>query len=85
MSATIQRMSYAEIDRIVAQRVTDAIKAIATYETKIRMTHDLMNQVIQQETTVEKNANSKRKFKNQPKDNRVTTLQETGCDKSLHY
>ncbi|GJX25927.1 retrotransposon protein, putative, ty3-gypsy subclass [Tanacetum coccineum] len=35
------------------------------------MTHDSMNQVIRQETTVEKNANNKRKFKNQPKDNRV--------------
>ncbi|GJR71606.1 putative reverse transcriptase domain-containing protein [Tanacetum coccineum] len=35
------------------------------------MTHDSMNQVIRQETTVEKNANNKRKFENQPKDNRV--------------
>ncbi|GKE84587.1 hypothetical protein Tco_1558329, partial [Tanacetum coccineum] len=35
------------------------------------MTHDVMNQVIRQETTVEKNANNKRKFQNQPKDNRV--------------
>ncbi|GKA74421.1 hypothetical protein Tco_0780723 [Tanacetum coccineum] len=30
-----------------------------------------MNQVIRQETTVEKNANNKRKFENQLKDNRV--------------
>ncbi|GJY41372.1 putative reverse transcriptase domain-containing protein [Tanacetum coccineum] len=35
------------------------------------MTHDPMNQVIRQETMVEKNANNKRKFENQPKDNRV--------------
>ncbi|GJX50304.1 putative reverse transcriptase domain-containing protein [Tanacetum coccineum] len=35
------------------------------------MTHDPMNQVIRQETTIEKNANNKRKFENQPKDNRV--------------
>ncbi|GJZ60320.1 putative reverse transcriptase domain-containing protein [Tanacetum coccineum] len=41
-----QGMSSAEIDQIVAQRVTDAIEAIAIYETKIRMAHDLMNQVI---------------------------------------
>ncbi|GKA31944.1 hypothetical protein Tco_0718311 [Tanacetum coccineum] len=71
MSATRQGMSFAEIDQIVAQRVTNAIEAIAIYETKIRMTHDLMNQVIRQETIVEKNANNKRKLENQPKDNRV--------------
>ncbi|GKD55695.1 hypothetical protein Tco_1289082 [Tanacetum coccineum] len=71
MSATRQGMSSAEIDQIVAQRVTDVIEAIAIYETKIRMTHDLMNQVIRQETTIEKNANNKRRFENQPKDNRV--------------
>ncbi|GJT27331.1 reverse transcriptase domain-containing protein [Tanacetum coccineum] len=71
MSTTRQGMSSVEIDQIVAQRVTDAIVAIAIYETKILMTHDPMNQVIRQETTIEKNANNKRKFENQPKDNRV--------------
>ncbi|GKA47309.1 reverse transcriptase domain-containing protein [Tanacetum coccineum] len=35
------------------------------------MTHDLMNQIIRQEITVEKNANNKRKFENQLKDNCV--------------
>ncbi|GKG08965.1 hypothetical protein Tco_0334797 [Tanacetum coccineum] len=72
MLASRQGMSYVEIDQIVAQRVIDAIEAIAIYETKIRMTHDLMNQVIRKETTVEKNDNNKRKFENQPKDNRVS-------------
>nr|GEY76441.1 retrotransposon protein putative Ty1-copia subclass [Tanacetum cinerariifolium] len=62
--------SLKEIDQIVAQRVTDAIKAIVVYEA-IRMAHDSMNQVVRQGTTVEKNANNKRKFENQPKDNRV--------------
>ncbi|GJT03076.1 hypothetical protein Tco_0824245 [Tanacetum coccineum] len=71
MLATKQGMSYVEIDRIVAQRVTDAIEAIATHETKIRMTYDSMNQVIRQETTIEKNANNKRKFENQPKDDHI--------------
>ncbi|GKE15455.1 hypothetical protein Tco_1423032, partial [Tanacetum coccineum] len=71
MTATRQEMSSAEIDQIMAQRVTDAIEVIAIYETKISMTHDPMNQVIRQETTIEKNANNKRKFANQPKDNRV--------------
>ncbi|GJR42137.1 reverse transcriptase domain-containing protein [Tanacetum coccineum] len=72
MSATRQGMSSAEIDQIVAQRVTDAIEVIAIHETKIRMTHDPMNQAIRQETTIEKNVNNKRKFENQPKDNRVS-------------
>ncbi|GKB88024.1 reverse transcriptase domain-containing protein [Tanacetum coccineum] len=71
MTATRQGMSSAEIDQIMAQRVTNAIEAIAIYETKIRITHDPMNQVIRQETTIEKNANNKRKFENQPKDNSV--------------
>ncbi|GJS86395.1 putative reverse transcriptase domain-containing protein [Tanacetum coccineum] len=35
------------------------------------MTHDPMNQIIRQETTIEKNAYNKRKFENQPKDNCV--------------
>ncbi|GJS60709.1 reverse transcriptase domain-containing protein [Tanacetum coccineum] len=61
MSATRQGMSSAEIDQIVARRVIDAIEAITIYETKIRMTHDLINQVIRQETKVEKNANNKRR------------------------
>nr|GEX76437.1 retrotransposon protein, putative, Ty3-gypsy subclass [Tanacetum cinerariifolium] len=38
---------------------------------QIRMAHDSMNQVVRQGTIVEKNANNKRKFENQPKDNRV--------------
>ncbi|GKA66759.1 reverse transcriptase domain-containing protein [Tanacetum coccineum] len=71
MSASRQGMSFVKIDQIVAQRVTDAIEAIAIYEIKIRVTHDLMNQVIRQETIVERNANNKRKFENQPKDNCV--------------
>ncbi|GKA95792.1 putative ribonuclease H-like domain-containing protein [Tanacetum coccineum] len=69
MSASRQGMTSAEINQIVAQRVSDDIKAIAIYETKIRTTHDPMNQIIRQEITVEKNDNNKRKFENQPKDN----------------
>ncbi|GKG59057.1 hypothetical protein Tco_0602766, partial [Tanacetum coccineum] len=56
---------------MVAHRVTDAIEAISIYKTKICITHDPRNQVIRQETTIEKNANNKRKFGNQPKDKRV--------------
>ncbi|GJU84978.1 hypothetical protein Tco_1292524 [Tanacetum coccineum] len=57
--------------RRISQRVSDAIEAIAIYEMKIRTTHDLMNHIIRQEIMVEKDANNKRKFENQPKDNRV--------------
>ncbi|GJU39453.1 putative reverse transcriptase domain-containing protein [Tanacetum coccineum] len=71
MSASTQRMTSAEINKIVAQRVSDTIEAIAIYETKICMTHDPMNQIIRQEIMVEKNANNKRKFENQPKDNHI--------------
>ncbi|GJU11823.1 putative reverse transcriptase domain-containing protein [Tanacetum coccineum] len=61
MSASRQGMTSAEINQIVAQRVSDAIEAITIYETKICMTHDQMNHIIRQEITVEKNANNKRK------------------------
>nr|GEX30903.1 hypothetical protein [Tanacetum cinerariifolium] len=59
MSAT----SSAEIDQIVAQRVTDAIEAVAVYETKIRMAHDSINQVVQQGTIAARNANNERKWR----------------------
>ncbi|GKD39111.1 putative reverse transcriptase domain-containing protein [Tanacetum coccineum] len=44
MSASRQGMTSAEINQIIAQRVSDVIKAIAIYETKIRLNHDPMNQ-----------------------------------------
>nr|GEY49613.1 hypothetical protein [Tanacetum cinerariifolium] len=47
-------MTSAEIDHIVAQRVTDAIKVIAVYE-EIHMAHDSMNHVVRQGTTIERN------------------------------
>ncbi|GJV38574.1 reverse transcriptase domain-containing protein [Tanacetum coccineum] len=62
MSATRQGMSLAKIDQIVAQRVFDAIEAVAVYDTKIRLAHDSMNQVVSQGTPVAKNANNKRKW-----------------------
>ncbi|GJU11658.1 putative reverse transcriptase domain-containing protein [Tanacetum coccineum] len=80
MSASRQGMTSAEINQIIAQRVSDAIEAIAIYETKIRMTHDLMNQIIRQEIAVEKNTNNKMKFEKQPKDNRVP--RKPPCKKS---
>nr|GEU60365.1 hypothetical protein [Tanacetum cinerariifolium] len=64
-------MTSTEIDQILAQGVTNAIEVIVVYEVKIYMVYDLMNQVVRQGAIVDKNANNKRKFENQPKDNRV--------------
>ncbi|GKA58345.1 putative reverse transcriptase domain-containing protein [Tanacetum coccineum] len=63
MSATRQGMSSEEMERVVAQRVANAIEAIAIYETKIRMAHDSMNQVIREEATVGKNVSNKMKWR----------------------
>ncbi|GJV08515.1 reverse transcriptase domain-containing protein [Tanacetum coccineum] len=60
MSASRQGMSSEEMEQVVAQRVTNAIKAIAIYESKICMAHDSMNQVVREEATVGKNVRNKR-------------------------
>ncbi|GKD87813.1 hypothetical protein Tco_1358967 [Tanacetum coccineum] len=62
MLATRQGMSSKEMERVVAQRVANAIEAIVIYETKTRMARDLMNQVIREEATVGKNVSNKRKW-----------------------
>ncbi|GJY89327.1 hypothetical protein Tco_0503955 [Tanacetum coccineum] len=41
MPTTRQGMNSTKIEQIVAQRVTNAIEAIAIYETKIRVAHNL--------------------------------------------
>ncbi|GKC86425.1 reverse transcriptase domain-containing protein [Tanacetum coccineum] len=46
MSASRQGMSSEEMEQVVAQRVTNAIEAIAIYKLKIRMAHESMNQRI---------------------------------------
>ncbi|GJR71776.1 reverse transcriptase domain-containing protein [Tanacetum coccineum] len=61
MSASRQGMSFEEMEQIVAQRVANAIEASAIYESKIRMDHDSMNQVVCEEATVGKNVSNKRK------------------------
>ncbi|GKA65307.1 hypothetical protein Tco_0765014 [Tanacetum coccineum] len=70
MSAT----SYNELLRRWARlgpiRVTDAIKAIAIYETKIPMTH-IHDQVITTRNHDRKRSLTSREVENQPKDNRV--------------
>ncbi|GJX32460.1 hypothetical protein Tco_0242315 [Tanacetum coccineum] len=62
MSASRQGMSSEEMEQVVAQRVANAIKAIAIYESKIRMAYESMNQVIRGEAMVGKNVSNKRKW-----------------------
>ncbi|GJV01131.1 hypothetical protein Tco_1334700 [Tanacetum coccineum] len=61
--ATIgQGMSSMEIEQIIAQRVTNAIEAIAIYETKTRVAHDSIDQVARQGAKVVKDVKNKRKW-----------------------
>ncbi|GJZ72401.1 hypothetical protein Tco_0636252 [Tanacetum coccineum] len=59
MSTTRQGMSSAEIQQIIAQRVTNAIEAIAIYETKICMAHKSTDRV---ETNIQKKDKNKAKW-----------------------
>ncbi|GJV00711.1 hypothetical protein Tco_1329981 [Tanacetum coccineum] len=45
MTTTNQGMSFAKIKQIVAQRVANAIEAIAIYEAKTRVTRDIIDRV----------------------------------------
>ncbi|GJW34089.1 putative reverse transcriptase domain-containing protein [Tanacetum coccineum] len=49
MTTVNQGMSVEEIERVVAQRVANAIEAIAIYETKTNMAHKSMSQTERQE------------------------------------
>ncbi|GJW02020.1 hypothetical protein Tco_1560876 [Tanacetum coccineum] len=53
MATANQGMSVKEIERIVAQRVANAIEAIAIYETKTNMARKSMSQTEQQEYKAE--------------------------------
>nr|GEY77290.1 reverse transcriptase domain-containing protein [Tanacetum cinerariifolium] len=57
-----QGMSVEEIERVVAQRVTNVIKAIAIYETKTNLAHKSMSQTERREEKVAENASNKRKW-----------------------
>ncbi|GJW39438.1 reverse transcriptase domain-containing protein [Tanacetum coccineum] len=62
MTTVNQGMSVEEIERVVAQRVANAIEAIAIYETKTNMARKSISQTEQQECKVAENANNKRKW-----------------------
>nr|GEW04418.1 reverse transcriptase domain-containing protein [Tanacetum cinerariifolium] len=54
MPTVNQGMSVEEIERVVAQRVANAIEAIAIYETKTNLAHKSMSQTERQEKEDEK-------------------------------
>ncbi|GJU52198.1 hypothetical protein Tco_1225912 [Tanacetum coccineum] len=62
MSTANQWLNFAEIKRMVAQRVANAIETIAIYETKTRMARDSLDRVERQEYKEAKNASNKRKW-----------------------
>nr|GEW70928.1 hypothetical protein [Tanacetum cinerariifolium] len=62
MTTVNQGMSIEEIERVVAQRVANAIEAIAIYETKTSLAHKSMSQTERQEEEVAENASNKRKW-----------------------
>nr|GFC88396.1 reverse transcriptase domain-containing protein [Tanacetum cinerariifolium] len=55
-------MSVEEIERVVAQRVANAIKAIAIYEKQTNLTRKSMSQTERQEEEVAENVSNKRKW-----------------------
>ncbi|GKA84340.1 putative reverse transcriptase domain-containing protein [Tanacetum coccineum] len=66
MTTVNQGTSVEEIERVVAQRVANAIEAIAIYETKTNMARKSMIQTVQQKDKVAENASNKRKWEGLP-------------------
>nr|GFC61631.1 hypothetical protein [Tanacetum cinerariifolium] len=62
MTTVNQGMIIEEIKRVVAQRVANAIEAIAIYEMKTNLARKSMSQTERQEEKVEENASNKRKW-----------------------
>nr|GFC75126.1 hypothetical protein [Tanacetum cinerariifolium] len=61
MTTVNQGMSVEEIERVIAQRVANAIEAITIYETKTNLARKSMSQTEQQEKNVAENASNKKK------------------------
>ncbi|GJQ98969.1 putative reverse transcriptase domain-containing protein [Tanacetum coccineum] len=82
MTTIEQGMSVEEIERVVAQRVANAIEAIAIYETKTNMARKSISQTEQQECKVADNANNKRKWEGNH--NGQCTVKGGNCKKVGH-
>nr|GFB11810.1 hypothetical protein [Tanacetum cinerariifolium] len=62
MTTVNQGMSVEEIERVIAQRVANAIETIAIYETKTNLSRKSMSQTERQKEKVAENASNKRKW-----------------------
>nr|GFA90098.1 reverse transcriptase domain-containing protein [Tanacetum cinerariifolium] len=62
MTTVNQGMSVEKIEQVVAQRVANAIEAIAIYEMKTNLVRKSMSQTERQKEKVEENASNKRKW-----------------------
>nr|GFC52820.1 hypothetical protein [Tanacetum cinerariifolium] len=62
MKTVNQGMSVEEIERVIAQRVANAIEAIAIYETKTNLVRKSMSPTERQKEKVEENASNKRNW-----------------------
>nr|GFA20363.1 hypothetical protein [Tanacetum cinerariifolium] len=62
MTTVNQGMSVEKIERVIAQRVANAIEAIAIYKTKTNLAHKSMSRIERQKEKVEENASNKRKW-----------------------
>ncbi|GJV42262.1 putative reverse transcriptase domain-containing protein [Tanacetum coccineum] len=82
MTTIEQGMSVEEFERVVAQRVANAIEAIAIYETKTNMARKSISQTEQQECKVADNANNKRKWEGNH--NGQCTVKGGNCKKVGH-
>ncbi|GJS88597.1 putative reverse transcriptase domain-containing protein [Tanacetum coccineum] len=82
MTTVDQGMSVEEIERVVAQRVANAIEAIAIYETKTNMARKSISQTEQQECKLAENANNKRKWEGNH--NGQCTIKGGNCKKVDH-
>ncbi|GKA32166.1 putative reverse transcriptase domain-containing protein [Tanacetum coccineum] len=82
MTTVNQGMSVEEIERVVAQRMANAIEAIAIYETKTNMARKSISQTEQQECKVAGNANNKRKWEGNH--NGQCTIKGGNCKKVGH-
>ncbi|GJR89574.1 hypothetical protein Tco_0213585 [Tanacetum coccineum] len=71
-----------EIERVIAERVANAIEAIAIYETKTNMARKSISQTEQQECKVAENANNKRKWEGNH--NGQCTVKFGNCKKVDH-
>ncbi|GJX51660.1 reverse transcriptase domain-containing protein, partial [Tanacetum coccineum] len=82
MTTVDQGMSVEEIERVIAERVANAIEAIAIYETKTNMARKSISQTEQQECKVAENANNKRKWEGNH--NGQCTVKFRNCKKVDH-